>query len=56
MSRADLLRAKRSEAAARADELQCALDRYPHREIRRELERWARLVNAYDRTLAEMST
>jgi hypothetical protein len=58
ISAADLtaLRAKRCEAVRRVDELADLYDRFPKPEIRNERDMWARKVNAYDETLAEMST
>jgi len=50
------LRRKRADAAAKADELQAQFERWPHREIREARDAAARLVNAYDRTLADVST
>ena len=49
------LRARRAEAAARADQLGDILDRYPNKEIKNERDRLCRLVDRYDETIASMS-
>jgi hypothetical protein len=58
MTRRDLeaLRRERDDAARKADQLTDQYDRWPNVDIREARDAAVRLVNAYDRTLAELST
>ena len=52
----EALRRRRDESALRADELAEQYDRFPHNEIKRELEAACRKVDAFDRAITECST
>jgi hypothetical protein len=52
----DALRRGRAEAASKLDALADAYSRWPHRELKTEMERARLCVDYYDAVLSELST